>query len=451
MNPRPRGRQKGWRPRITITRWIALTTLAAMLTLLGLRGVFSLVLENWAQPPLQQSGILERLAIVTRMLDAAPVEQRAVLAQAANDGSYDVQWLRTFDQAGLPPLNNTELNKSGAILRGLLGRPDAAMKAYGPEDLPDNSAVQGYALMVQLSDRSWVLFHTTSRNWGLDELPRYLIILVLMLSSSVVVALLAGRYLANPLERFAEGARRFGKDFNAPPIPVVGPHDLRQAILAFNATQAQLKHFLNDRTQMLAAISHDLRAPLTRMRLRGEFIEDAELQAKLFKDVDEMEAMVNAALEFFRDEARFEQTTAFDLGELLQTVVDDFKDAGVEVAFDGPRRCVYVGRPVALKRVLVNLIDNAAKYGREPALQLRAGSDELEICVLDRGPGIAPELHEQVFAPFFRIEGSRNKHTGGVGLGLSTVRAIVLEQGGSVTLANRPEGGLQVNVTLPVG
>ncbi|QQZ34436.1 ATP-binding protein [Pseudomonas sp. SK2] len=427
-----------------------MTTLVAMLALLAVRGLLSLVLETWAQPPLLQSGIIERIASVTRILDVAPVEQRATIAQAAGDTTYRVQWLQRHADAGIPRVRDAGFPEGEPILRALLGRPDARIEAYGPPNLPPELAGQGYALMIELSDRSWVVFRAPSRNWGLDELPRYLIILVLMLASSVAVAVLAGRYLASPLERFAEGARRFGKDFNAPPIPVVGPHDLRQAILAFNATQAQLKHFLNDRTQLLAAISHDLRAPLTRMRLRGEFVEDSQLQAKLFKDVDEMESMVNAALEFFRDDARFEQTTAFDLGELLQTVVDDYKDAGVEVAFDGPRHWVYVGRPIALKRVLVNLIDNAAKYGREPRLELRVSADELQIQVLDRGPGIAPQLHKQVFAPFFRIEGSRNKTTGGVGLGLATVRAIVLEQGGSVTLTNRPEGGLQVRVTLPI-
>ncbi|PVZ43690.1 ATP-binding protein [Pseudomonas sp. CC120222-01a] len=439
------------RPRITIARWIALTTLTAMFILLLLKGLFSLLLSVWAQPPLLESGVIEKVATVTRILDAAPEAQRANIASAAGDGSYSVQWLRSHDEAGMPELVDAEFRKGTPTLRALLKRPDARIEAFEPSDLLEYEPARGYALMIELSDRSWVLYRATDRSWGLDELPRNLIILTLMLLSSLVVALFATRYLAHPLERFAEGARRFGKDFNAPPIPVVGPHDLRQAILAFNATQAQLKHFLNDRTQMLAAISHDLRAPLTRMRLRGEFIEDGELQAKLFKDVDEMQAMVDAALEFFRDDARLEQTTAFDLAEMLQTVVDDFKDAGIKVALDTPRRCVYVGRPVGIKRVLVNLVDNAVKYGLAPELRLAVTAEQLEITVLDRGPGIAPELQERVFAPFFRIEGSRNRDTGGVGLGLPAVRAIVLEQGGSVTLANRPGGGLEVKVSLPVG
>jgi signal transduction histidine kinase len=252
------------------------------------------------------------------------------------------------------------------------------------------------------------------------------------------------------LQRFAEGARRFGVDFRAPPIEPLGPHEIRQAILAFNAMQAQLQHFIRDRTQMLAAISHDLRAPLTRMRLRGEFIEDSEQQQRLFRDVDEMQAMINSALEFFRDDARLEPATQFDLAELLQTLLDDYRDQGVDIAFSGPLRWVYFGRPLGLKRVITNLLDNAIKYGSEPGIELKPSAGQVRIKVLDRGPGIPDACLEQVFVPFFRMEGSRNKSTGGVGLGLSAARAIVLEHGGNLTLRNRSTGGLEALVVLPV-
>jgi len=277
-----------------------------------------------------------------------------------------------------------------------------------------------------------------------------LIVLLLMLVSTVLVALIATRRLATPLQRFAEGARRFGVDFRAPPIEPLGPQEIRQAILAFNAMQAQLQHFIRDRTQMLAAISHDLRAPLTRMRLRGEFIEDPEQQQRLFRDVDEMQAMINSALEFFRDDARLEPATHFDLAELLQTLLDDYRDQHLDIDFKGPARLVYFGRPLGLKRVLTNLLDNAIKYGSQPSIELRATADQVRIRVLDRGPGIPDASQEQVFAPFFRLEASRNKSTGGVGLGLSAARAIVLEHGGELTLRNRYKGGLEALVVLPV-
>lgn len=186
------------------------------------------------------------------------------------------------------------------------------------------------------------------------------------------------------------------------------------------------------------------------MRLRGEFIEDSEQQRRLFHDVDEMQAMINSALEFFRDDARLEEATSFDLAELLQTLVDDYRDQSIDIAFSGPPRLVYFGRPLGLKRVMSNLLENAIKYGSEPAIEVVADAEQVKVCVLDRGPGIPVEWQEQVFEPFFRMESSRNRNTGGVGLGLSAARAIVLEHGGELRLRNRGGGGLEVCVLLPV-
>lgn len=438
------------RPRNTVARWIALTTLIAMLTSLALNGIFSLLGGVWARPPLLETGLLDKLAAVTRIVDSVTPDQRPALLAAVNDGVFSARWLPRREDARVPHVDDPAFREGSPLLRHLLDRPAARIEAYEPSDWPADRDDSRYVLLIELSDHSWVMYSVPTRIWGVGELPRHLLILLLMLSSTTAVALIATRHLAAPLERFAEGARRFGADFRAPPIPVVGPHEIRQAILAFNAMQAQLQHFLNDRTQMLAAISHDLRAPLTRMRLRGEFIEDAEQQSKLFRDVDEMQAMVNSALEFFRDDARLEQATAFDLAELLRTVVDDCKDAGTDVALSVPLRFVYVGRPIGIKRALVNLLDNAIKYGHEPQVTLQVGNERIEIRVLDRGPGIAPEQQERVFAPFYRLEGSRNKHTGGVGLGLPAARATVLEHGGSLTLSNRTGGGLEACIRLPV-
>ncbi|SFW47992.1 MULTISPECIES: sensor histidine kinase [Pseudomonas] len=438
------------RPRDTVARWIALTTMIAMLTLLALNELFSLLAGAWARPPLMETGLMEKAAAITRIIDSVAPEQRPTIAAAASDQAFDVHWLQRHEEARLPVIDDPQFSKGSAFLRQQLGRPDARIEAYEPGDWPVGQPGARYAVIIELADHSWVIFSVPSRSWGLGEWARNGIIIALILLSTLIVALIATRHLAAPLERFAEGARRFGVDHQAPPIPVIGPHEIRQAILAFNAMQAQLKHFLQDRTQMLAAISHDLRAPLTRMRLRGEFIEDAEQQSRLFRDVDEMQAMVNSALEFFRDDARLEHATAFDLAELLHTIVDDLKDAGTEVGFEGAQRLVYVGRPIGIKRALVNLIDNAIKYGGQPTVRLEADAHRVDIRILDRGPGIAAQYLEQVFTPFFRIEGSRNKHTGGVGLGLSAARATVLEHGGTLTLRNRKGGGLEARVSLPL-
>jgi len=444
------GRATVPRPRDTVARWIAMTTMVAMLALLVLNEVFGALAGAWARPPLMETGLMDKAAAITRIIDSAAPGQRLDIARAASDPGLNVQWLLRHEDARLPVIEDPEFSEGSAYLHQQLARPDARIEAYEPNDWPAGDPTRRYAVIIELTDHTWVIFSVSSRSWGLGEWQRNLIILGLILLSTLIVALIATRHLATPLEHFAEGARRFGVDFRAPPIPVVGPYEIRQAILAFNAMQAQLKHFVQDRTQMLAAISHDLRAPLTRMRLRGEFIEDADQQSKLFRDVDEMQAMVNAALEFFRDEARLEHATAFDLAELLHTVVDDFRDAGTEVSFEGAQRFVYVGRPIGIKRALTNLIDNAVKYGSEPGVRLKAFADCVEIRIVDRGPGIAPQYQEQVFTPFFRVEGSRNKNTGGVGLGLSAARATVLEHGGTLILRNRRDGGLEARVSLPL-
>ncbi|WNF54624.1 ATP-binding protein [Pseudomonas sp. SG20052] len=441
-----------WLKRIrrdTVARWIALTIILAMLISLALNGLFIQLAGVWARPPLTETGLLDKMAAITRIIQAAPAPLRSQLAHAVSDEGFIVSWHLDRRDLNLPTVEDLDSEIGSTILHPLL-KFAARIQTYEPADWTESSADARYALLIQLPDATWVMFSAPSRSWGLDEAPRYLIVILLVLISTALVALIATRRLATPLQHFAEGARRFGVDFRAPPIEPLGPQEIRQAILAFNAMQAQLQHFIRDRTQMLAAISHDLRAPLTRMRLRGEFIEDSEQQQRLFRDVDEMQAMINSALEFFRDDARLEPATQFDLAELLQTLLDDYRDQGVEIAYVGPTRWVYFGRPLGLKRVMTNLLDNAIKYGSEPAIELIADAVEVRIKVLDRGPGIPQASLEQVFVPFFRMEGSRNKSTGGVGLGLSAARAIVLEHGGELKLRNRSKGGLEALVVLPV-
>jgi signal transduction histidine kinase len=438
---------KRFKPRDTVARWIALTILIAMLTALAFNALFVQLAGVWARPPLGETGLLEKVAVIVRMIEAAEPSQRPQLTQAVGDDSFNVSWSATRGGIDVPILDDPGFH-SDQVFKQLLKGPERRMEAYEPSDWPGPGG--HYALVVQLVDQSWLMFSAPSRSWGLAEGPRSLVVLMLVLISTALVTLIATRRLARPLQHFAQGVRRFGADFRAPPIEPVGPHEIRQAILAFNGMQAQLQHFIQDRTQMLAAISHDLRAPLTRLRLRGEFIEDADQQHRLFRDVDEMQAMINTALEFFRDDARLEQATQLDLAELLQTLIDDYRDQSIDITFNGPPRLVYFGRPLGLKRVMTNLMDNAIHYGLAPEIELQHSPGQVTVRVLDRGPGIPQEQHEQVFLPFFRLEGSRNKSTGGVGLGLSTARAIVLEHGGTLTLENRPCGGLAAVVVLPV-
>ena len=440
----------GWRlrSRDTIARWIALTTIVAMLTALGFNALFTQLAGVWAYPPLDETGLLEKISLTTKLIEASDASQRERLAAAVTDRTSNISWHASREGLDLPQVPDAVQRTLSPLTQRLFNSPVRRLEAYQPSDWPEKNG--HYSLLVQLTDGSWLMFSIPSRSWGLGQWQRNLILILLVLLSTALVALIATRHLARPLQQFAEGARRFGVDFRAPPIEPIGPKEIRQAILAFNAMQAQLQHFIKDRTQMLAAISHDLRTPLTRMRLRGEFIDDPDQQQRLFRDVDEMQAMINSSLEFFRDDARLEQATQFDLAELLQTLIDDYRDQAIDIAFSGPAHLVYFGRPLGLKRVVTNLLDNAIKYACEPAIELSGDDEQVTVVILDRGPGIPVESQEQVFVPFYRLEGSRNKNTGGVGLGLSAARAIVLEHGGSLTLSNRKIGGLQVNVVLAV-
>ena len=265
----------------------------------------------------------------------------------------------------------------------------------------------------------------------------------------ILCSLWFARGAARNLSQFSAAADAVGRSVDAPLLPESGPREVRLAATAFNRMQERLRRFVNDRTQMLAAISHDLRTPLTRLRLRAEFVDDDAQRSKMLGDIAEMEAMISATLAFARDDAVREPRSPQDLDQLLDQLASDLCDVGYPVHYE-PTGAVEVScSPGGLRRALANLAENAVKYGGVARLTLERTDDLVTILIDDDGPGIAPEMAEQVFQPFFRLEGSRNRDTGGVGLGLSVARTIIRGHGGDIQLINRPEGGLRVTVTLP--
>lgn len=434
--------------RDTLRRRIALTIVAAMVASLTLNALFVQVAGTWARPPIERTGLLEQIAAATRVIEAAPPPLRGQLAGAASNPMLDVVWSADRDTLNLPGGGAPVETGKVPVLHQLLG-DDREIDVFNPSNWPADSPEARYVALVRLTDGSWLTFTPPERSWGLDTRTRIAVIIALGLIATLLVAWIATRQLVNPLQRFASAARRFGGDLSAPPIVIEGPHEIRQAIIAFNTMQAQIQHFIGERTHMLASISHDLRAPLTRMRLRSEFMEDLDHQRKMIRDIDEMQSMISAALAFFREDTHLEPSTAFDLSELLQTIIDDFRDQDLIIAFTGPAHWVYDGRPLGIKRVVVNLLENAVKYGLRPGTTLKFDEDWVYIDVSDEGPGIPEDALQRVFDPFFRLETSRNRDTGGVGLGLSAARAIVREQGGELTLSNRSTGGLLARVALP--
>jgi signal transduction histidine kinase len=444
-------------PADTIARRFAVTEVLAVAVTLALVALFQTFGGVWSNHPLEQSGLLTEAADIVRMIDAAPPTTRQVLAAAAGTSVFHVGWYAagsrasaSLEAAPRSDDENTQKKISAHVQRAaVVLRPDRA-GSVPPGIGYDRSALVPYMLAVQLRDGSWLVFSVMQRTWGMPWADRWLVWLCFLAVSITVVTVFAARQFSKPIQRLAAAVRQFGLNPQAPPIAETGPKELQEVVKTFNSMQAQIQRFVAYRTMMLAAISHDLRTPLTRMRLRGEFIEDQEQQARLFRDVDEMQTMVDEALAFFRDDATAEEPTSFDLRHVLLIIADDYADQGIDIGYAGPAHAVYRGRPFALKRAFGNLIENAVKYGKTPNIELSREKTALIVAIRDRGPGIPSEALENVFRPYFRVDKSRNRATGGVGLGLTAAQAIIQGHGGEIILKNRPEGGLEARVVLPV-
>jgi two-component system OmpR family sensor kinase len=263
------------------------------------------------------------------------------------------------------------------------------------------------------------------------------------------ISWLFARALAAPIRRFSEGAKRLGLDPHAPALVREGPAEMQDAIDSFNAMQGRITRLIEERSHMIGAIAHDLRTPLMRLSFRLDGLP-APLKEKVESDINEMKLMISAALDFLRDQTTRGTRQRLDLRLLVESVVDDQTDVGHDVSLASGEPLLIEGDPLSLRRLVVNLVDNALKYGERARLRLRKGPDNCSIEIDDDGPGIPEALQQRVFEPFFRTEASRNRDTGGIGLGLTTVRAIVLDHGGLVELRNRKEGGLRVIVSLPL-
>ena len=263
-----------------------------------------------------------------------------------------------------------------------------------------------------------------------------------------VVLFLVTRGMTRPLSKLALAADAVGQSVRHPPLAEEGVREIRDATRAFNTMQDRLLRYLDSRTNVLAAMSHDLRTPLTRMRLRVEAVAEERLRTRFAADLDEMEALVHGALALFKgldDDERFERV---DVNELLDTLVAEYSEIGAAISLEGKALAPVRAKPRALKRCLRNLVDNALKFGQRAMLGVEDG-DALVIRVADAGPGIPEEFLERVFEPFYRLESSRNRDTGGTGLGLSIARDVVQAHGGSITLRNNPEGGLIAELRIP--
>ncbi len=263
------------------------------------------------------------------------------------------------------------------------------------------------------------------------------------------VAVLSARRIAKPMRGLAAAAGRLGRGAAVDDLPEAGPVETRDTVRAFNLMRTRLDRFVRDRTAMLAAISHDLRTPITSLRLHAEFVEDAETRARILAALDEMQRMADDALAFIREDMQREETRTVDLHALVDSVAADLAELGHDVAVADSGRVLIPCRPAALRRALRNLLENAAAYGGGASVRTDRDDAGARVVVEDEGPGIPEPDLERVFEPFVRLEASRSRDTGGSGLGLAIARSIVRGHGGDLVLANRTEGGLRATVTLP--
>ncbi|WP_148714404.1 ATP-binding protein [Chitinolyticbacter meiyuanensis] len=264
------------------------------------------------------------------------------------------------------------------------------------------------------------------------------------------LSLLVVRWFSRPLTALSDAAERIGNNLQTPPLAEIGPIEVRRAAHAFNRMQARLQRVMEEQTRILAAVSHDLKTPLTRLRLRAESVEGEVLRGKIHRDLDEMDALLNAALDFLRGESWREASVPVDINALLAALADDAVAGGGTVTLHSLARQPYPAQPLALKRCLDNLLQNGLKYGGGRVdIDVSDQPDRLVITLRDQGPGIPEALFEQVFEPFYRVEGSRSRETGGTGLGLAIARSIARAHGGDIQLANRAGGGLAATLSLP--
>ncbi len=443
-------------PRSLVIHSLATRTAMLLLAGLALIQLAGLAIQAFDRQDIQRLAQLQelglRVASVYRSVVTAPPEQRE---QALRDLDAEPGLMATIDAVALPSdLEPTPgaVQRTVRISMQLTAMPGPLRwRELSIRGTPDQ---QRMMLSMRLPTGEWLNVQLRLGRFLPFWSESLVLAFVLMSAAAALLVIWAVRQFSAPMRDLAVAADRLGRDVNAAPLPETGTAEAQQAAAAFNTMATRIRRFVQDRTFLLTAIGHDLRTPVTRLKLRAEWMEDEEQRDKMLADLDELEAMVAATLAFGRDDAASEAPAAFDLAELLRTILDEAGDARPEVAgrlaYEGPPHQVVRMRPVAIKRALTNLVLNALNYGGSARISLATpASGMLVMLVEDEGPGIPSGELDRVFEPFHRLEGSRNRETGGTGLGLPIARNILRAHGGDVVLSNRAMGGVKACVTLP--
>ena len=373
------------------------------------------------------------------ILDRLPAEERASWLQQLQRRNY-----RYLLDEGSPGMPMSETPIAVTSIKDAIGM-DYPMTVT---DIP--GPIKHFQVHLKLADGSPV---TIDVRPSMEPLSPWLpMVLLGQLALMILCTWLAVRIAIRPLTRLAQAVESLDPNTHAVLLDEKGPTEVAHAAKAFNAMQARIAAYLKERMQLLAAISHDLQTPITRMKLRAEFMDDSSEKDKLCNDLGEMEHLVREGVAYARSiHGSTEESRRTDLDSFLDSLVFDYQDMGKDVSLGGKSGAVIHTRPHALRRVLVNLTDNALKFAGAAELRVESKADgSLLVKVLDRGPGIADTELAQVMEPFYRVENSRNRSTGGTGLGLAIAQQLALAIGGSLTLSNREGGGLCAELRLPV-
>ena len=436
--------------------WVFVTLVGGVLASAALTLHFANAERREVIAQLRVMRVAERIEQFTRMLDEVPPETRRQVLSAARGNGFSAEIANTAARGE----QDAELVDALHERLGV-GRNISAWKARAGEcqaearelnsgqascqialvTLRDGTSLR-FVLQWQRNDHALAESQRTQRQFGY---------FIFFLASLCLLAYAVASLTSKPLQRLAVAASDLGRDIEHPPLPERGPTEVRHAASAFNAMQAQIRSFIRERTQMLAAISHDLQTPLTRLRLRLEKVTDEALREKLVADLSAMQGMIRDGLDLARSLSTREATQRMDFDSILDSVCADAVEAGQDVTVAGLTGAFVLTMPNAMRRCLTNLIDNAVKYGGYARITASAEGDKVIVRVRDGGPGIADDRLEVVFDAFFRLEGSRSRDTGGTGIGLTIARNIAVHHGGTLTLGNHPAGGLVATLELPRG
>ncbi len=382
--------------------------------------------------------LAERIAAAAAAVSAAPEPARDAAAHAMTSPGIVLHWDRGA------PLPEGPAPPALAAAAARLG-PEARL-SWDPKAEPGHRALGA----VPVEAGGWLVFSVAwiGPHAGAAGVGGALASMLAMAVGIALVSVLVVRWITRPLRHLADAADGIGRDLRARPLPTGGPREVRNAAMAFNAMQDRIRRLVEDRTEALAAMSHDLRTPLSRLRLRAGFLPEGEDRARMEADIAEMEAMVARTLDYIREGRDAEPARPADLAAILQSLASDAADAGQDVAYEGPARVVLPLRRLAAKRALSNLVENALAHGRPPVrLRLRDEGMRVLAEVADAGEGIAPSDRARAVAPFVQLDAARGK--GGSGLGLAIAQRFAEASGGTLELDRAPEGGFLVRMVLP--